>query len=73
MKLRVRVKPNSRESLLAAQPDGSWVARIRSAPVDGKANAELIELVAAHFGVRKTRVSIRSGAAGRATWIEVED
>jgi uncharacterized protein YggU (UPF0235/DUF167 family) len=73
MKLQVRVKPGSRASLLEEQPDGSWVARIRSAPVDGNANAELIGLVARRFGVPRMRVRIRSGAAGRAKLIEIED
>ena len=32
--------------------DGTWLARIKSAPVDGNANAELIGLIAKHFGVK---------------------
>lgn len=71
MKLRIKAKPGSRVSTLEAQADGSWVARLKSPPVDGKANAELIALVAAHFGCRKSEVSIRSGAAGRIKLVEV--
>jgi uncharacterized protein len=72
MKLQVRVKPNSRVSALEEQNDGTWLARIKSAPVDGKANAELIALVAQHFGLRKAQVSIRSGANGRTKLIEID-
>jgi len=63
--LRVKVKPNARASSLGREPDGSWVARLKSPPVDGKANEELIALVAEHFHCRKSAVLIKSGAAGR--------
>jgi uncharacterized protein YggU (UPF0235/DUF167 family) len=50
--LQVKEKPNSRATRLERQPDGTWIAQLKSPPVDGKANAELIELVARHFGCR---------------------
>ena len=40
--LHVKVRPRSKASSLTQAPDGSWVARLRSPPVDGKANDELI-------------------------------
>ena len=42
--------------------DGSWLARVKAPPVDGKANAAVIALVAKHFGLRKAQVHIKSGA-----------
>ncbi len=71
--LRVRVKPNARESALTAQDDGTWLAQIAAPPVDGKANAELIALVAKHFGLRKAQVEIKSGASGRMKQVRIED
>jgi uncharacterized protein (TIGR00251 family) len=69
--LQVKVKPNARTSSLAQSPDGTWVATLKSPPVDGKANAELIGLVAAHFGCRKADVHIKSGASGRLKLVRV--
>ena len=69
--LRVKVKPGARASELLEQPDGSWLAQLKSPPVDGKANAELIALVAARFGLRKAQVRIRSGAGARLKLVEV--
>jgi uncharacterized protein (TIGR00251 family) len=69
--LRIRVKPGSRVSELIEQPDGSWLARVKAPPVDGKANEALIELVAAHFAVRRNQVRIRSGASSRSKTVEV--
>jgi uncharacterized protein (TIGR00251 family) len=71
--LRIKVKPNSRVSGLALLDDGSWLARIKAPPVDGKANRELIALVAERFGLPRNRVSIRSGAAGRIKLVTVDD
>ena len=70
--LQVKVKPNARVSALDQQADGSWLAQLKSPPVDGKANEELIALVAKHFGRRKSQVSIRSGASGRMKLVQVE-
>ena len=72
-RLSVRVKPGSRVSELAEQDDGTWLARVKSPPVDGKANDELRTLIARTFGVRKALVTIRSGASGRAKLVEIGD
>lgn len=69
--LQVKVKPNARASRLEAQSDGTWLATLRSPPVDGRANDELIGLVAAHFGCRRAAVSIKSGAGGRLKLVKV--
>ena len=63
--IQVRVKPNARVSLLEEKEDGTWLALIKSPPVDGKANEELIALVARHFACRKADVSIKAGGSGR--------
>ena len=70
-RIQVKAKPGSRESALEEQPDGTWLARLKSPPVDGKANAELVGLVAERFGCRKADVRIRSGAGGRMKWVEI--
>ena len=69
--LRVKVKPNARTEELLALDDGSFAAHVKAPPVDGKANAALIALVARHFGLRKAQVSIRSGASGRMKLVQI--
>lgn len=70
--LRVKVKPNARISSLLKAPDGSWLATLKAPPVDGKANEELIALVAEHFKCRKAAVGIKSGASGRTKLVKVD-
>jgi uncharacterized protein YggU (UPF0235/DUF167 family) len=63
--LKVKVKPNARSSSLEQTPDGTWLARLKSPPVDGKANEELIGLVASRFRCSRDCVTVKAGAAGR--------
>jgi uncharacterized protein len=71
--LRLKVKPGSRDEELSELEDGSWLARVKAQPVDGKANAALIALVAKHFGLRKVQVHIKSGASGRLKLVTLMD
>ena len=71
--LRVKVKPNARATEFREGDDGTWLARLKSPPVDGKANAELIELIADHFNVRKGAISIKSGASARLKLVWIDD
>lgn len=70
--IQVKVKPNSRVSALAEMADGTWLAHIKSPPVDGQANGELIALVAKEFGCRKSEVSIKSGASSRTKLVRID-
>ena len=70
--IQVKVKPNARVSALTQADDGTWLAQVRSPPIDGKANEELIALVAEHFRCRKSCVSIKSGASGRMKRVSIE-
>jgi hypothetical protein len=72
-RIEVKVKPQSRLSELLPPTDDSatWQAHIKSAPVDGKANAELIALVAKHFHCRKADVSIKLGGSSRTKWVDI--
>jgi hypothetical protein len=70
--IQVKVKPNARVSALAQAADGSWIARLKSPPVEGRANEELIALVAGHFRCPRSTVSIKSGASGRSKLIKIE-
>lgn len=67
----IRVKPRSSVGALEQDAAGTWVARLRSSPVDGKANAELIALVARFFGCARSCVSIVSGATARLKLVRV--
>jgi uncharacterized protein len=70
--IQVKVKPNARFSVLEEVDGGSWLAQLKSPPVDGKANKELIGLIARHFGCPKSAVSIKSGTSGRMKLVKID-
>lgn len=63
--LTVRAKPRSSKAGLDEVVDGAVRVRIRSAPVDGKANKELVETLADAFGVAKSRVVFKGGETSK--------
>ena len=69
--IRVKVKPNARQTSLEQLADGSWLARVRSPATEGKANRELLALVAGHFGCPKAAVSVKSGATSRTKLVRI--
>lgn len=72
--LQVKVKPNAKSSVLEELPDKSgWTAKLKSPPVNGRANAELIALVAGHFGCPKAAVSIKAGTTGRLKLVRITE
>ncbi|AHE98132.1 hypothetical protein THITH_07485 [Thioalkalivibrio paradoxus ARh 1] len=69
----MRVKPGARVSELQSDPNGPWTARVKAPPVDGRANDELVALIARYFKVGRSQVRIRRGASGRSKWVEISD
>lgn len=70
-KIRVTVKPNSKTQDIQTGEDGVLRVRLKSPPVDGKANAELIVLLAKHFDVPKSQITIKAGANSPSKLIQI--
>jgi len=71
-KLSVKVKPNSKQQKIEVGDDGGLTIRLKSPPIEGKANAELIKLLAKTYGVRKSQVQIKSGVTAKIKQIEID-
>lgn len=71
--ISVKVKPNSKKQAIQEETDGSLTVYLKSPPVDGKANQELIEILAKKFDLRKSQVTIKVGLSSRNKVIELED
>ena len=71
MKISVFVKPNSKKGdLVETSPDGLTVF-LRAKAVDGAANQALIKVLAKHFGVAKSSVTIVAGNRSRHKIVEI--
>ena len=73
MKKQVKVKPNSKKQSIEEAEDGSLTVHLKSPPVDGKANEELIQILSKKFNVSKSRIIIKSGLSSRNKLIEIDD
>jgi len=62
--IKVSVIPNAKRSEVLLGNDALKV-RLKAKPEDGKANAELIRVLSAHFGVGKNCVKILKGLKSR--------
>lgn len=71
--IQVKVKPNAQVSTFEEAGSGPCLAQLKSPPVDGKANKELVALIARHFGCPKSAVSIKSGASGRMKLVKIDN
>lgn len=63
--VQVRAAPRSSRSGLDGVSGDALKVRVRSAPVDGKANKELVEVLADAFGMPKSRISFVSGESSK--------
>lgn len=69
---QVKAKPNSKNQEIIVESDGSLTAYLKSPPVDGKANKELVQLLATFFGVSKSSIVIKIGSSSRTKLVEIE-
>ena len=63
--LNVRAQPRSSRSGVDGVVGDALKVRIRSAPVDGKANKELVETLADAFDVAKSAVVFKGGETSK--------
>lgn len=69
----VSAKPGSKKGpLVEVAEDGALTVFLRERAVDGAANEGLITVLAQHFGVPKSRVTVVRGHASRHKIVDVD-
>lgn len=71
--LCVKVRPNAKQQSMRQEGDGTFIIHLKSPPVDGKANQELIQLLAKELGVSKAAIRIKSGSTSKLKRIEIDE
>jgi len=69
--IAVRVVPRAGRSGIAGTREGALLVRLNAAPVDGAANAELIEVIADAIDVPRRSISITAGEKSRRKTVHV--
>ena len=72
MILAVRVTPGAKKNFIKEEA-GVMKVYLTAPPVEGKANEALVEFLADHFGVRKSRIQIIKGLKSRMKTISISD
>lgn len=71
LRFAVRVQPRSSRACVDGEHGDAVRVRVHAAPVDGGANADVIEVLADALGVPKRDVRIVSGETARQKVVEV--
>ena len=72
MKITVTVKPNSKKGPLVVMGEGGELTvYVKEVAADGKANAAVITLLAKHYSVAKSHITIKSGHTSKHKIIEL--
>ncbi len=71
MLIRVYVTSNAREARVVKVSDDYFEVRIDEMAVGGRANKRLLEILAEHFKVQKSRISILKGTKTRNKLVQV--
>ena len=70
-RLQVRLQPRATRSRIVGRHANTIRVQVHAPPVDGAANAELIELLANVLGIPRRAVRIAHGASGRDKVVEI--
>ena len=71
MRINVRVIPRAKLNRVEVQPDGTVRVHTTTAPTEGKATADVIKMLAEHYGVPKTSVKLIRGTTSRDKVFEI--
>jgi uncharacterized protein len=70
--LAIRVVPRASKAGVAGLRAGAVLVRIGAAPVDGAANAELVDTLAGALGLPRRAITITAGATSRTKRVQID-
>ncbi len=70
--IEVKVQPRAKRREVVPDDSGGLTVKVLSAPERGRANDEVRELLAGHFGVPVSRVRIVRGETSRHKLVSIE-
>jgi uncharacterized protein (TIGR00251 family) len=73
MKIIVKVKPGSKDSKIEKVDEANYIVYVKEPPIEGKANAAVIKLLADYFDISPSLIEIISGFMARIKVIEINN
>ena len=71
MRISVKVQPGSSKEQVVKNPDTGIKVYLKTAPVDGKANAALVKVLSEYFNVAKSKIKLVAGKQSRNKVVDV--
>jgi uncharacterized protein len=72
MKINIKAFPNAKKNRIEQIDEINYSVSVKEPPMGGRANRAIIEVIAAHFNVATSRVSITSGWTSPKKIIEIK-
>ncbi len=73
MKIQVKVKAGAREDCVSFDKENNlYTVSAKAQPVEGKANAAIIKLLAKHFKVPKSNIQLKTGQKSKIKIFEID-
>lgn len=72
LRIAVQVVPNAAKSEVLEEIEGALKIRLKALPIEGRANEELVQFIAALLGLPKAQVSVSHGLTRRKKLLAVE-
>ncbi len=69
--LEILVQPRASRTRVVGEHDGRLKVQLAAPPVDGEANAALVDFLAGELGARRSDVTIERGDTGRRKTVRV--
>jgi len=73
MKIIIKAKPGAREDKIEKIDQHNYVVHVKALPIEGRANAAIIKLLAEYFDVSPSLVEIVSGFMARVKVVEINN
>ncbi len=73
MKIIVKTKPGAKDNKIEKVDEANYIVHVKEPPINGRANAALIKLLADYFDISPSLIEIVSGFMARVKVIEINN
>ena len=70
--INIKVNPNSSKKEIIKIDESNFRIKVMNPPVNGRANKELIELLADYFKITKNQIEIKRGLTGNYKIVKIQ-
>ena len=72
MVIHIQVKPGSKVDTIESSPEGNIIVKIKGRPIDGEANAYLLNYLSEYLKIPKSSLTLKKGVTSKFKTIEID-